>query len=184
MENATELEDIQFEIDKSLRYHQRLRGSYDWRYKLVIFGVIASGSTAFSKIGGFSEWFGALAALLGTVELVFSFSHKARDHEMLYRRFSDLYAEMQNTVDPTDEQIRGWMKARVVIEADEPPILRALEAACYNDVLLAWGRDRNEMYKLGLAHRLFMNIWPFNGKNIPRPGVAVDPNANEPEETL
>lgn len=82
-------------------------------------------------------------------------SHRARDHEMLFRSFSNLAIKVRT--EPVSERAYDeWEKERIEIEKDEPPIYIALEADCDNEVRRAWGRT-NSMVKIGFWSRLTMN---------------------------
>jgi hypothetical protein len=75
---GTPLDRLSFGIEKSLRYHHRRRGFFDAAHNFVMFGVLICGSAAFA--GAWPTMAGAAAAILGALDLVFQFSHKARDH--------------------------------------------------------------------------------------------------------
>lgn len=130
--------DLDFAIEKSMRYHQRRRGFYDSTHKVIMFFVVLAGSAAFSGIG---EFFGAIAAALAAADLVWGPSHKARGHEMLFRRFSELAIEIRTAAEPSRPAYEKWIQARINIETNEPPIYWALEADCDNEVRRAWGKD-------------------------------------------
>ena len=133
------IDELNFAVEKSMRYHQRIRGHYDYRHKAIMFLTIIFGSAAFSEVVEWSRYFGALVAVLAAVDLVFSLSHRARDHEILFRQFSDL-ASVLRTSSKTQENYDTWLKARLAIEANELPVYWALEADCDNEVRRAWDR--------------------------------------------
>lgn len=150
---------LDFAIEKSMRYHQRRRGFYETAHKAVMFGVILTGSSA---LAGFPVWTGAAAAVLGALDLTLGLSHKARDHEIIFRRFTDLAKNLRGTATPTEDDWRGWCAKRVEIESDEPPVYWALEADCHNEVARAWGRDKPEnMARLTKPQRVLMHLWRF-----------------------
>ena len=60
-------------------------------------------------------------------------SHRSRDHELLFRRFSNLAIGIRTT-DPSEKSYLKWIRDRLLIEADEPPVYYALEADCDNEV--------------------------------------------------
>ena len=136
--------DLDFGVEKSMRYHQRRRGFYDFFHKTFMFLIVVAGSAAFS---GLSGMFAAVAAVLASIDLVWGLSHRARDHEVLFRRFSDLAIRIR-TEEQTEASYRVWMGERVSIEKDEPPIYWALEADCDNEVRRARSKDA-ELVKIG-----------------------------------
>ena len=160
-----------FQIDKSMRYHQRRRGFYDLGYRVLMLTIIVSGSLAavyeWKQIG--------LGAVIAAISLVWSPAYKARSHEMLFRSFTDLSIEMQSKT-WTASNYRKWKTKRVKIEGDEPPIYYALEADCENQVRRAWGRDQ-KLLRIAWWRRLTMSIWHH------RPGVYPEyepPNRTKP----
>lgn len=62
--------------------------------------------------------------------------------------------------------MREWNAKRFAIEADEPPIYWALEADCFNEVLYARDRDRNDLVELEWYHRLAMNYLHFDKEHL------------------
>ena len=172
-----------FGVDKSIRYHQRRRGFYDTLHKIVMFSVIIGGSSvvAFfvsdsdSNLGGY---IGSAVAIFATLDLVFNLSHRARDHEMLYRRFGQLSACIQ-TSEHNPESYTVWLKERIDIEADEPPLYYALEADCDNETRRAWGRDK-KLVTIKRWARWTMNLYPHATTPLkldPNPNYRVLPSA-------
>ena len=145
---------LNFAVEKSMRYHQRMRGFCERYHRFNMFLIIIFGSAAFSKVFDWSEYLGAAAAVLAAIELVWGLSHRARDHGMLHRRFSDLAIDIRTT-SPSSDSYEKWVKERINIEADEQPIYWALEADCDNEVRRAWGKDK-ELVQIGWWARLTM----------------------------
>lgn len=145
MTPADRLYELRFAVDKSLRYHQRRRGFYELIHRWISIGVILAGSAAIA-----TDWpksAGVLSVILGTLDFVFGYSHRARDHEALYRRFTDLSIKARSS-SLDDSAITELENERDRIEADEPPIYWLLEADCDNETTIAWGLDQ----KNGLVH--------------------------------
>ena len=147
---------LNFAVEKSMRYHQRRRGFYDWVNRLSMFTVIICGSAAFGELFSVPQYFAAATTILAAINLVWAPSHRARDHEILFRRFSDLAIKIRTTP-ASEDACDGWVKERIEIETDEPPIFIALEADCDNEVRRAWGRTR-KMIRIGWWSRLTMNL--------------------------
>ena len=151
-----QIDRLNFGVEKSLRYHQRMRGHYDMAHKLMAFLIIAGGSAAFADFAGWAHYLGAAVAVLAAAELVWGVSRRSRDHEILAKRFSDLAIDIR-TGERTQEAFDGWTRKRMRIESDEPPIYWAVEADCDNEVRRAWGKER-EMVQIGWWSRLTMHI--------------------------
>lgn len=162
------LDDIDFDVDRSIRYHQRRRNFFQRLHRYVMFLVIVLGSAAFASLFGIPEMFGAAVAVLGAADLVFNFSHRARDHEILYRRFVHLLAQVRDSA-PSEEALAKLHRLRLEIEADEPPLYYALEAQCYNEATMARGWERaNALLKLGFSQRLLMNLFTYSNREFSR----------------
>jgi hypothetical protein len=155
-------EDLKFEIEKSLRYHQRRRAHYESAHRRLAFLIVISGSAAVAFIPDIYKLFGLVAPLLALVDLVYSPGMKAREHLLLHHRFADLMRDMAAVDHPTDEQVAQWRSQRVRIESDEPPIFWALEADCYNEVAKARGNHKTDFIKQGLFRHLLMQWVRFD----------------------
>jgi hypothetical protein len=176
---APELDGLNFGVEKSLRYHQRRRAHYERLHKATMLGVILSGSAAFANSLDHLHWFGLVAATLGALDLVFGFSHRARDHELLHKRFTALAAELRTTTSPTQEEAQRWERCRLEIESDEPPTYWALEASCWNEVAHAWGRPASA--RLTCGQHLLMNWSTFDKAAFP---MLQSPAKAEAESSL
>ena len=161
------IEGLNFDIEKSMRYHQRRRSFYDKIHKGFMFIVVLLGSASFSgpvetlSLGSLSsaEIFAAIITVLATCVLVWNPSHKARDHEMLFRQFGELAIGIRTATKPDRTSYDAWLKERMNIETNEPPIYWALEADCDNEVRRAWGEGRDKkLVDIGWLSRLTMNL--------------------------
>lgn len=160
---GTRIDELNFAVDKSMRYHQRRRGFYDRINRLSMFAVIICGSAAFGRLFESPEYFAAATTIFAAINLVWAPSHCARDHEMLFRHFSDLAIEIRTTA-ASKGAYDGWVRKRMEIETDEPPTFIALEADCDNEVRRAWGRTR-EMVRIDWWSRLTMNLLRHSGRH-------------------
>ena len=77
----------------------------------------------------------------------------------------------------TEEQIRRWVKRRIDIETDEPPLLYALETWCDNEVCRAWRWDHEGLVPLTRRQRLMMNWLTFERTEFPD---RIKPNKEGP----
>ena len=155
----TKIEKIDFAVEKSMRYHQRRRGFYESFHNALMFLTIISGSAAFADM---SNYFGGMAAIFTAVNLVWGLSHRARDHEILFRRFSELAISIRTMPEETKEAYDKLMEKRIEIETEEPPIYWALEADCDNEVRRAWDRTK-KMVPIDWWCRTTMN-WLHHAK--------------------
>jgi hypothetical protein len=148
---------LTFRIDKSMRYHQRRRAFFDRCHRLVMFAVILCGSAAFVGIVP-AAWTAVLGAMLAALDLTLGFSMKARDHQILYQRFAELYRKIQRSPEPKPEEIAFWQDEMLVIETDEPPIMVALEVDCHNETARAWNARDSKVPVLSAWQRLTMHL--------------------------
>lgn len=63
------IDDLNFQVEKSLRYHQRRRGFYDGLHRFSMFAIILLGGGA---VIDKPEVFGILASALAAVNLVWA----------------------------------------------------------------------------------------------------------------
>ena len=165
----SKISDLNFAVEKSMRYHQRRRAHYDFNFRILLFLTIISGSAAFADM---SNYFGGMAAIFTAINLVWGLSHRARDHEILFRRFSELAISIRTMPEETKETYDKLIERRIDIEADEPPIYWASEADCYNEVCHAWGKDK-ELLDIGWWYRMTMD-WCRHTKQFYEPAAQKE----------
>ena len=150
---------MDFEVEKSLRYHQRRRAHFERWHRRIMFMVILSGSVTIATV---DPWLaGLVTAILGAIGLVFDLSSKARDHALLHRRFTELAMRVRSCEAPTEADAAAWQNDVLAIETEEPPIYWALEADCYNEVLHTRGMNSADVRTLGWPEWLLMDYLPF-----------------------
>lgn len=160
-------DNLDFSIEKSLRYHQRRRAHYERLHKFVMLGIILSSSAAFAKVAGHEQIFALIGVLLGTLDLVFSFSLKARDHVMLHSEFTGLLADIRTAGSFKKATLGEWERRRLEIEAKELPIYWALEASCYNEVVHARGAQESGLAEIKWFQTVLMNWARFDKDGFP-----------------
>lgn len=136
-----------FDVRRSARYHDRRRAFFERLHQVTGgFTVLLAGSVLFdlARPGDTPEWMTALAvvaALLSAWDMVVGYSSKAGLHRDLKGRFIAL----EMAILAGDDQPDTWAKyevERLRIEQDEPPIYRALDLLCHNELLVAEGHKR------------------------------------------
>lgn len=152
---------LDFGVEKSMRYHQRRRGFFDQLHRSAMFGVIVLGSAAFAKVIERPDLLTAIVVLFAAIDLTWSPSQKARDHEILFHKFSDLAIKIRKQ-SASPEDYATWTEERLVIEKAEPPPYVALEADCHNEVCRAWGRDGT--VSIDWWSRLTMNLFRYSDR--------------------
>ena len=135
---------LDFHVDRSMRYHQRMRGHYDtWNRAVLFVAILFGAGSPFAEV---PAYLGTAAAVIVAFNLVWEPSHRARDHESLFQRFSELTALIRSS-EPTDENLRSWRKQREDIQRSERPLFCALEADCHNEACRALGQTQ-ELVKI------------------------------------
>lgn len=159
--NIAELSDQQyallFDVRRSIRYHDRRRAFFERLHQLTGgLTVLLAGSVLFdlARPGDTPPWLSALAAtsaVLAAWDMVIGYASKVVAHRELRQRFGRL--EMDILSGGSDaETWNNHRRTRLSIEQDEPPIYRALDALCHNELLRAEGvRDE--------AHKAKVNGW-------------------------
>jgi hypothetical protein len=136
--------DLIFDLMRSVRYHDRRRAHFERLHRATnVVTILLAGIVLMELSGGGSPlWVRVLAvvgALLGATDLVIGFSKSADAHHNFKRRFSELESEA-NAGGSLDAVVRQ----RLAIEAEEPPIFRALDLLCYNEICAAVGHHRTD----------------------------------------
>lgn len=159
---------IRFNTLRNALYHTARRRNLERGSRVFSFLIVVLGATAAADvlaIAGIDRTLPAFAiAVIGALQLVFDFGRQARDHQSLQREYYFLLAEIEAETEPTDQHCAEWYSRMIRIAADEPPVLRALDAKAYNDALDAIDEhDHGERLHIPVLHRLFGFFVPFDG---------------------
>lgn len=179
-QEVEDLYKLKWRVECSQRYHAHRRSFFDGLHMKTMLGVLITGSAVFSNIVGYLEWFGAAAALLAATDMVIRYSHKARDHEMLYRRFNGVATEIarKGATETNRDQLNNWDARIEEIFGDEPPVYRALHAICHNEVVIAHNRDPENLIDLKLRHHILFNFWRFRNFGLRTRGQMEQDSAS------
>lgn len=169
-------------VEKSARYHMRRRAHYNRIGRTFSFFIIIAGSAAFARLRdtatapGSSQasvqpfWLGLVIAAIGAIQLVWDPAKRAKDHEVLFREFQKLIAEMKGSTLRDKDTLASWLRRRELIEADEPETFNALEADCRNEVLRVFYEPDEAAEKRQVIPwyaRLLMHWVPFESWEFP-----------------
>lgn len=167
--NLKDLSDEQyallFDVRRSIRYHDRRRAFFERLHRVTsVLTILMAGSVLYDlgKAGETAGWLVALsavAALLAAFDMVVGYSAWAARHQELKGRFAALEIDMlAGGLDAA-----AWQQhrlARLAIERDEPPVYRALDLLCHNELLVAEGVTRqDEFSRLGRWQRWTSQLW-------------------------
>ena len=133
-----------FDVRRSIRYHDRRRAFFEHLHQITGgLTVLLAGSVLFdiSRPGDNPAWLlmiAAIAAALSAWDMIVGYSSKAGLHRDLKARFG----ELEMAILSGNDMPETWQAHRLVrlrIEQDEPPINRALDLLCHNELLRADG---------------------------------------------
>lgn len=134
---------LHFDVQRSIRYHDRRMVYFERLEKFTNVLTIVTVGLALSEASGdaISHWLtgvAAITALFAACDLVVGFGRMADLHRHLRRRFCAL--EKRIVADLSDKLgAREFKLERLEIEQDEPPVYRALDILCHNEMMLALG---------------------------------------------
>lgn len=163
----TEFGELEFNALRSALYPTARRRTFENRHKLAMSIILLSGTAAF--VGTLEYWslpIGivkcfALAPIVASIaDLVFSFSEKARDHQMLQNQFYELLAEMEER-EHNKKNLNLWKGKLLRLYAEEDPTMRALDAVAYNSANSSLGRDKLDQIYIPNHHIWLKNWWAF-----------------------
>jgi len=160
-------ENIRFNVIRNALYHTARRRSAELWSRIFSFIIIALGTAAMSDLAGGigipAIVPGALVALAGAAQLVFDFAGQARTHQQLQRQYYELLADMEESLDPAEQDLARWRADMIRITSDEPPIYRAIDAKAYNDAIDAADFDAGERLTIPWHHNILGHLWHFDG---------------------
>ena len=164
-------DDLLFGVRRSVRYHMRRQRFFErWHLVTSAIAVIFGSATVTMLLTDLGRWWIAGAAVIITVfsavDLVVGTSKAARLHNDLARRFISLEKEITTVADATDEDVRRFTSGRLEIEADEPPILRVLDALCHNELMRAMGYPEAKMAQVGPLQRALAQFLDWGAHRI------------------
>lgn len=159
-----------FGLRLSAKYHSRRRDFLDALHSWSLFVALVSGPATvvlFSPIGdGLPMWVKLLPAMVVTVvsaaDQAFAFMRKAWLHNNLSSEYVLLERDLLQSGNPTSEtQLNGFKKTRIGIESREPPMMRALEDMCHNEMVIAQGLE-GEFVEVSFWKRLLAHFVKFD----------------------
>lgn len=167
-EMDSDQQDTYLGVHRSVRYHDRRSAFFINLHRITSALTVLMSGTILLMINDtmpsscFINWMSGIAAFFAASDVLIGFSGKAELHRDLKRQFNALEQKMLEG----DDKRTTWLKyasSRVKIEADEPPIYRALDVLCHNDVSKAHGLD--DEIKMPVPFQVFTaNI--FRWENI------------------
>ncbi|MGH7054194.1 MAG: hypothetical protein ACREFA_10305, partial [Stellaceae bacterium] len=155
--------DLDFSIKKSIRYHARRRASFERLDNAANVIVAIFGASAFAALMGdpaalASKILTAMVTAMALADVILAFGSRARTYADLYRKFSDLAIEISQIPQPTSLEISRLRAKRLILEADEPHIIDALERVCWNEEAESRGVSREHLQPLNRWQTLVAHL--------------------------
>jgi len=152
--------DLLFSVKRSIRYHDRRVAHFERMHQFSSLLTILLASSILLQIAGAKYeppvWLTTLsflAAVLAAVDIIVGYAKCAEKHHSLKRRFCELESIVAEA--NSASELGKCLKRRAQIEQDEPPIYRALDILCHNEVLNALGiADENPLRQVPLFKRM------------------------------
>lgn len=157
-----------FGVRRSIRYHDRRRAFFEFLHRVTAgLTVLLAGSVLFevARLGETAWWLTTIsifAAVLAAWDIVVGYSEKAKLHLDLKRGFGALEIAMI-AGDGSPQTWNDHELARLRIEQDEPPIFRALDVLCQNELLIAEGIKNDEKNSQYFGR---VNFWQLSTRHF------------------
>ena len=135
-----------FSVRRSIRYHSKRQAFYEWLDRLSDFTLLLLGTGTVVLV--LQEYLkltaaaGFLVAFISSLRHVYSYGAKAGLHSRFVRDFTQL--EKRLRADDSTETVTAVEQERLEIESVEPPVMRALDVVCHNELLVAMEIDSED----------------------------------------
>lgn len=162
-------QELQLNVYCSIRYHDRRRAFFEFMHRLSsMFMILLASLVLLDLIGRAAErpaWLtviALMAAVLGALDIIVGFSSSAALHIDLRGRLLELEIVLLEMESITENSLQYVQTERLRIEQDEPPIYRALDVLCYNEIMRANGvTDPKEYRELKWYQSATSHLWPW-----------------------
>jgi len=165
--------DNSFAVERCRRYHAKMQAFYDSCYNLTRVATALTGTASFFSLisGGagteIAKWLTGIVAAAAIFDQVFRFNRKARTHEALTRRFTDLSSKIAGW-EPIPPNLKKAQVERLRIEKDEPPVKRLIDLQAQNEEARARGVSDDKRVPLSWPQRTFGYLWTFGMPRLER----------------
>ena len=157
----TSLEELKIKCLNSALYHDdREKFLASWN-RILMFIVVIFGASALTPARDRFPWIPALTAVAGLANLVFDINGAARIHSSLRQRLYSILADAA-----VNQDVASLEKQLILVYADEPPIMYAVNAVAYNNAMLSFDRPKQELMKIGLFARLVRHFWSYSANTF------------------
>ena len=171
-----EAQNFLHDCDRSARYHTHRRTFFDWCHRWMMVAVLVSGSSAVAVLSGAfgSEVSSGVVSIVimlipttvGAVSVVWNLTDRARDHELLARRFYQI-AKTINVEEADPGQVNKWRMEILGASQEEPAVFYALHAECYNAATRSLGYGEDKLRQISRWRYHLRNWVPFSAGDFP-----------------
>ncbi len=162
---------IRHDALRNALYHTARRAWLERMSRFLNLAVILGGTSYAAQVTAGSPTLalalGLGSATIGAIQLIFDFSGKAHLHERLQRRYYIVLSSIEAKRNVTMEDCANWKAELLQIYADEPPILRALDAIADNQATAASYGSGQPRLKVNLWQSLTRNIFLHTAGQFP-----------------
>lgn len=147
-----------FAVRRSVRYHSRRQAYYERSHHVatVVSFVGGSGAVVAALQQVDPTVLALIAALVSAVSAIDIISRNAENawkHADLKKRFISLESKQLKTDTTKNDSLPSLVRTRLQIESEEPPVHRALDIMCHNELLQAMGHKPDPNGKLSFFKR-------------------------------
>jgi hypothetical protein len=168
---TNQLKDLRHTILRNALYHIARRAWHERINRFFNLFVIIGGTAYVANFAqGDARWnlaLGLSTSIIGAMQLVFDFGGRARDHQILQKRYYDIRATIDENTAPTHADCAKWKADLTRIYADEPPTFRALDAIADNQATAALYNAVKPRLKVSRWESLTRNIFVHNAGEFP-----------------
>ncbi len=162
-----EFDHLLFDIRRSIRYHTYRRKFFDNVNNFVtasslILGSATVGVALSTLYAHYTVWTGAATAILSAINLVARTTEKARLHNDLVKKFSEIEKKIVLKPVVTAEDVRQWRAEVITIEMEEPPVKIILDTICHNELVYILDYDESSVVKIGPIQKAFSQFIDIN----------------------
>jgi uncharacterized protein YdcH (DUF465 family) len=172
-----ELYGIDFDVSKSIRYHDYRRSFWQtidrWSKIFTILTGTSVVITIFANNPRASVYLAIAVAVFSASDIVLGFGENFNFHNDLYRKYNKLSRRITRVTgrDISEDKVKELKAERLKIERDELGLIDLLERRCSAEEAVARGIPLDPVWKLN-----FFEIWISQ--------LAVIPMPRQPKETI
>ena len=158
---------LRFNALRNALYHTSRRSHFDLMSRAINFLIIMAGT---SSVAGLVASYslqpvsGAFIAGLGAAQLVFDFSRRSADHQILSRDYWGIIAALEAEPNPSPKSVADLDAKMALLSGTEEASYRAVDAQAYNHALRAQGDHKGDsLLHVPFLHKIFGQYFRFAG---------------------